>query len=140
MWGPCGETIEIRQREAIEIRQKREAIEIRQSIGGGRANDGQGGRTPLSPSLGSKAPAVSPQAVYLLAFLYPVYQPPAFLTCQPSRKIFPRRPSAKQKKRPRVDDPATTLARLPVQIRLKSWTYMVNDQLFSAVSRTAGNA
>src|ERR1700730_1387976 len=98
MWGPCGETIEIRQREAIEIRQKREAIEIRQSIGGGRANDGQGGRTPLSPSLGSKAPAVSPQAVYLLAFLYPVYQPPAFLTCQPSRKIFPRRRSANQKR------------------------------------------
>jgi hypothetical protein len=33
-----------------------------------------------------------------------------------------------------MDDPATTLARLPTQIRLKAWAYMVNDQLFSAVS------
>jgi len=33
-----------------------------------------------------------------------------------------------------VDDPATTVARLPNQVRLKSWAYMVNDQLFSAVS------
>jgi hypothetical protein len=38
-----GKAIEIRQREAIEIRQG-EAIEIRQGIGGGRANDGQGGQ------------------------------------------------------------------------------------------------
>jgi hypothetical protein len=42
MWRPCSEAIEIRQGEAFEIRQ-RKAIEIRQSIGGGRANDGQGG-------------------------------------------------------------------------------------------------
>jgi hypothetical protein len=40
----------------------------------------------------------------------------------------------KNKKSRRVDDPATTPARLPNQIRLKSWAYMVNDQLFSAVS------
>jgi hypothetical protein len=52
---------------------------------------------------------------------------------QPSRKIFPRR-DQKNKKSRRVDDPATTPARLPNQIRLKSWAYMVNDQLFSAVS------
>jgi hypothetical protein len=50
MWRLCSEATEIRQREAIEIWQRkaiemrqREAIEIRQSIGGGRANDGQGG-------------------------------------------------------------------------------------------------
>jgi len=40
----------------------------------------------------------------------------------------------KNKKSRRVDDPATTLARLPNQIQLKSWACMVNDQLFSAVS------
>src|SRR3984893_17017459 len=51
MWRLCKEAIEIRQREVIEIRQRevieirrREAIEIRQRIGGGRANDGQGGQ------------------------------------------------------------------------------------------------
>ena len=63
MWRQCNEAVEIRQgevrqREAIEIRQReirqREAIEvrqreirqreIRQRIGGGRANDGQGGQ------------------------------------------------------------------------------------------------
>jgi hypothetical protein len=50
MWRPCSEAVEIRQREVIEIRQREvievrqgEAIEIRQRIGGGRANDGQGG-------------------------------------------------------------------------------------------------
>src|SRR5271156_6449870 len=50
MWRLCKEAIEIRQREAIEIRQREaieirpgEALETRQSIGGGRANDGQGG-------------------------------------------------------------------------------------------------
>jgi hypothetical protein len=50
MWRLCSEATEIRQREAIEIRQRkaiemrqREAMEIRQSIGSGRANDGQGG-------------------------------------------------------------------------------------------------
>jgi hypothetical protein len=46
MWILCSEANEIRQREAIEIRQReirqREVIEIRQRIGGGRANDGQG--------------------------------------------------------------------------------------------------
>src|ERR1700716_2097228 len=34
----------------------------------------------------------------------------------------------------RVDDPATTLARLPTHIRLKSWAYMVNDRLLPAVA------
>jgi hypothetical protein len=37
-----GDVIEIRQSEVTETRQ-RGAIEIRQGIGGGRANDGQGG-------------------------------------------------------------------------------------------------
>jgi hypothetical protein len=45
-----------------------------------------------------------------------------------------------QNKSRRVDDPATTLARLPTQIRIKSWAYMVNDQLFSAVSRMRRSA
>jgi hypothetical protein len=65
-------------------------------------------------------------------------------TCVPyvsaQSQDFSSPPISKTKKSRRVDDPATTLARSPVQVRLKSWTYMVNDQLFSAVSRTAGNA
>ena len=58
-------------------------------------------------------------------------------TCVPyvsaQSQDFSSPPISKTKKSRRVDDPATTLARLPTQIRLKSWAYMVNDQLFSAV-------
>jgi hypothetical protein len=39
-----------------------------------------------------------------------------------------------------MDDPATNLARLPTQIRRKSWAYMVNVQLSSAVSRVRRSA
>jgi hypothetical protein len=53
--------------------------------------------------------------------------------CQPARKAFPSPPIRKTKKNRRADDPATKLARMPTQIRFKSWTYMVNDRLFSAV-------
>src|SRR5260221_7959329 len=49
-------------------------------------------------------------------------------------------PISETKKSRRVDDPVTTLARLPTQRRLKSWAYMVNDQLFSAVLRVRRSA
>jgi hypothetical protein len=59
-------------------------------------------------------------------------------TCVPyvsaQSQDFSSPPIRKTKKSRRVDDPATTLARLPIQIQLKSWAYVVNDQLFSAVS------
>src|SRR5258708_5632939 len=59
------------------------------------------------------------------------------VTCVPhvsaQSQDFSSPPIRKTKKSRRMDDPATTLARLPTQIRLKSWAYMVNDQLFSAV-------
>ena len=60
-------------------------------------------------------------------------------TCVPyvsaQSQDFSSPPISKTKKSRRVDDPATTLARLPTQIRLKSWAYMVNDQLFLDISR-----
>lgn len=49
-WRLCSDTFEIRQGEAVEVRQgevieirQGEVLEARQGIGGGRANDGQGG-------------------------------------------------------------------------------------------------
>jgi len=50
-WRRCSEAFEIRQGEAVEVRpgevieiRQGEEIETRQGIGGGRANDGQGGQ------------------------------------------------------------------------------------------------
>jgi hypothetical protein len=45
--------------------------------------------TRLSPALGSKPPAAH-QAVYLAAFLYPMSQPPAFLTVSAQSQDFHR--------------------------------------------------
>jgi hypothetical protein len=50
------------------------------------------------------------QAVDCLGLLDPVFQPPAFLACQASRELFPRRDWQNEKSR-RVDDSATSLAR-----------------------------
>jgi hypothetical protein len=56
-------------------------------------------------------------------------------TCVPyvsaQSQDFSSPPISKTKSR-HMDDPATALARLPTQIPIKSWAYMVNDQLYSA--------
>jgi hypothetical protein len=132
MW-LCSEAIEIRQREVIEIRQ-REAIEIWQGIGNGRANDGQGGQGHHYRRHPARSPLLCRLRLFIsLRFFIRCFSHLRSLRVSPVARFF-LAADQKSKKSRRVDDPATTLARLPNQIRLKSWAYMVNNQLFSAVS------
>src|SRR5215472_3263813 len=137
MWRLCHDATEIRQREAVEIWQReaienrqREAIEIRQSIGCGRADHGQGGDGDQDRRRAARSRLLH-RFRLSLRFLVRCFGHLRSSTISPVAKISPRRRSAKQERAVAWAIPATTRARLPRQIPLKSWAYMVNDRLFS---------
>jgi hypothetical protein len=142
MWRLRSDAIEIRQREAIEIRQRqaikirqREAIEIRQSIGGGRANDGQGGYGHHYRRHPARSPLLCRLRLFIsLRFFIWCFSHLRSLLVSPVARFF-LAADQQNKKEPSRGRSCNDFRAMLTQIRLKSWAYMVNDQLFSAVSR-----
>src|SRR5438445_8219746 len=81
----------------------------------------------MSPALGSKPPAV-PQAAYPVVSLYPVSQPPAFLTVSAPVARF-RAVHQQNKKAVTWTIQRRLLRDCPLNSQLKSWDYMINGRL-----------
>jgi hypothetical protein len=120
---------EIRQRE---IRQR----VIRQGIGGGRANDGQGGYGHNYRRHSARSPLLYRlrRLISLRFFIRCLNHLRSLCVSPVARFLLAADPQ--NRKSHRVDDPTTTRA-IATQIRLKSWAYMVKDQLFPARWRPA---